>query len=111
MLLFRFNVITQTVRRARSDRQEAKCSSCSVPDGIQALQPIGGRSNQRRARSDDVNRNAAHQIFEAALVCEGLHESRVFERVQRMKGDAAGDINPACCKYFQRKITSFSAKN
>src|SRR6266404_3181384 len=84
---------------------------CATPDALQALQPKCGSSDQRRARCNDVNRNALHQVFEASFSAEGLHESRFLQSVQQVQCDAASDIDSTSRENLQCKITGFAGKD
>jgi len=53
MLLFVSKLATQAVLSYRPDRRKGKSSSCANRDAFQSLQPVGGSSNQGRARSAD----------------------------------------------------------
>src|SRR6266581_1439985 len=88
------------------------CSSeCAAPGALEALQPIGRGSNQRGTRCDDVNGNPLHQVFEAALSNECLHEPWFLQRIQQVECDAASHIYSTCRENLQREIAGFARQN
>src|SRR5262249_2973863 len=68
-------------------------------------------AEQRGACRDRVNRNARHQLLEAALSGERLHEPRFLKRTQYVQRNAARQVDAARRKNLQEQIAGFAREN
>jgi len=58
-----------------------------------------------------MNGNAAHQIFKAPFVDEGLHEPRILQRLEQVQGNAASQIDSTSGEDFEGEIPGLSGKD
>src|SRR5258706_3378094 len=70
---------------------------------------VGGAEERGGFVEDNGDRYIAEETLEFPFVLEGVEESTILHFFEDLDGDAAGNVNAAERKNFQRKISGFGA--